>query len=468
MNNPTVILGAGLAGLSAGLVLTRAGRTALVLERDSAVGGLARTVVRGGFRFDLGGHRFFTKDKKVEAFLLELMGGEIAAVPRKSQILLAGKYFEYPLKPFNAVRGLGVSTTLRILLDYAIERVGNRLRRPRIVSLEDWVVSRFGRTMFDIYFREYSEKVWGIDCRRICMEWVEQRIQGLSLGAAVKRALFRSGGKSAPTLAEEFLYPPLGIGRIAERMREEIERENNVLTNVRVVRVEHRGSRVERLAVMDRGGVRACEGSQFISTIPLTSLVKMLHPRAPDGVLDAASQLRYRDLIVVAVMVGRERVTDQTWIYVPERRIPFSRIHEPTNWSARMAPEGKTLLVTEHFCSRGDHIWGARDDELTGTTIAHLAALGFLDRREVLDGAVLRIPNAYPLFEVGHQAHCDAICEYLSRFENLRITGRGGMFKYMNMDHVMASGIETAEKVMESIGRAPDADRSEPVLAGAH
>ncbi len=466
MNNPTVILGGGLAGLSAGVALARARKSVLVLERDSAVGGLARTVSHGAFRFDLGGHRFFTKDKRIEAFLRELMGRELAAVPRKSQILLGRRYIDYPLKPLNAVSGLGVRTTARILLDYAVERLKSSFKSPRDGSLEEWVVGRFGRTMFRIYFKEYSEKVWGIECDRISMEWAERRIQGLSLGVAIRKALFGSAGEGVATLAEEFLYPPLGIGRIAERMREEIDLRNRVLTSARAERLEHSAARVERVIAEDGGRERAFEGDEFISTIPLTSLVRMLHPKAPQGVLEAASKLRYRDLVVVAVMVGCERVTDQTWIYVPDRRIPFSRIHEPTNWSPKMAPEGKTLLVAEHFCSRGDGTWGATDGELIETTTAHLERLGFIGRREVEDAVVLRIPNAYPLFEVGYREHQERICDYLARFENLHIAGRSGAFAYMNMDHAIASGIEAAERILEGGGPAPEADRDEPALAG--
>jgi protoporphyrinogen oxidase len=251
-------------------------------------------------------------------------------------------------------------------------------------------------------------------------------------------------------------------------MREEIDLRNRVLTNARAERLEHSAARVERLIAEDGGRGRALEGDEFVSTIPLTSLVRMLHPKAPDGVLEAASKLRYRDLVVVAVMVGRERVTDQTWIYVPDRRIPFSRIHEPTNWSPKMAPEGKTLLVAEHFCSRGDDTWGATDGELIEATTAHLERLGFIGKREVEDAVVLRIPNAYPLFEVGYREHQERISDYLARFENLHIAGRSGAFAYMNMDHAIASGIEAAGKVMERAGLAPGTNLNELIPAGTH
>jgi protoporphyrinogen oxidase len=462
----TAILGGGLTGLSAGLVLAQAGRALLVVEGESAVGGLARTVARGAFRFDLGGHRFFTSDGRIEAFLRELMGEELARVSRRSTILLGSTYFDYPLRPSNAIRGLGVGTALRMLSGYAIERVKGRFRDPRPISLEDWVVSRFGRSLFRVFFKGYSEKVWGIDCGRISAEWVEQRIQGLSLGAAIRSALFRSGGGTVATLAGEFLYPTLGIGRIAERLQEEIERDHRVLTGVRIERLAHRDGRIERLTANEGGRTRVVEAEEFVSTIPLTSLLGMLEPAAPADVREAASHLRYRDLVVVAVMLDRPRVTDQTWIYVPDPEIPFGRLHEPTNWSARMAPPGKTLLVTEHFCFRGDATWRARDEDLAERTVAHLARRGLIRPREVIASAVVRVPNAYPLFEVGYREHHERICAYLGRFRNLEIAGRGGTFKYLNMDHAIAAGIEAAERILTRHGGETREARGTPVLAG--
>lgn len=447
-------------------MLRRVGRKVLVLERDSVVGGLAKTSARGAFRFDLGGHRFFTKDRRIEAFVRDLLGSELLTVRRRSKIYLNAKYFDYPLRPVNALCGVGVWTASKILIDYAMEHLKRRVREPQCVSLEDWVVSRFGGAIFRLFFQGYSEKIWGIDCRRISMEWVEQRIQGLSLGTALAHALFRSGGRGVATLAEEFLYPPMGIGQIAERMREEIERGGRVLTETTVTRLTHSSGRVEGVTAVEGGHPREFEAEEFISSIPLTSLVRMLDPKAPEDVLDAASRLRYRDLVIVAVMVDRERVTDQTWMYTPDRRVPFSRIHEPTNWSARMAPAGQTLLVTEHFCFRGDETWKARDEELSGITIAHLERLGFIRLPEVIDSVVVRVPKAYPLFEVGYRAHYDRICAYLNQFGNLQTTGRSGTFAYLNMDHAIASGIDAGERILTRTAGGREASREDLALTG--
>jgi protoporphyrinogen oxidase len=443
-----VVLGAGLAGLTGAYALARAGRDVSVLEGSQQVGGLARTVNHGGFRFDLGGHRLFTHDARIEALVGELLGEELVTVPRASRICLRGRWIDYPLRPGNALTGLGLRTSAAILLGYARSRLAHRLRPAPLVSLEDWVVTHFGRPLFDLYFRDYSEKVWGIGCRDISAQWMASRVQGLSLGAAVRRALWGKHGPTLPTLVDRFLYPRLGIGRIAERLREEIELDGKVLTGAHIEHVHHDGRRIAGIAARCGDKTIDLPGCEFLSTIPLTRLVQALQPHAPPEVRAAAAQLRYRDLVIVTVMLDRKRATDQTWIYFPEKDIPFGRLHEPTNWSAAMAPPGCTMLVTERFCFRGDSTWNASDAELVGDTVQHLERLGFFRRDEVRDGVVVRIPAAYPLFEVGFEARSRVLCDYLARFENLQLAGRGGLFRYYNMDHAMASGFAAAEAIL--------------------
>jgi protoporphyrinogen oxidase len=451
-----LILGGGLAGLAAGWALTQAGRRVQVLEGAEAVGGLARTVARDGFRFDLGGHRFFTRDARIDEFVRELLGDELVAVPRASRIYLNGKWIEYPLRPLGALFGLGPHTSARILLGYALASVARRLRPAPLVSLEDWVVAQFGRPLFELYFRDYSEKVWGVGCRDISAEWMAQRVQGLSLGAAIRHA-FSKRGAELPTLVGRFLYPRLGIGSIAERLRAAIERSSPISTGTRVVRLRHDGRRIESVTVRRGDEEHELRGEAFLSTIPLTQLIQALSPHAPLEVRAAAARLRYRDLVIVTVMLERERATNQTWIYFPGKDIPFGRLHEPTNWSAAMAPPGRTLLVTERFCFRGDAAWNAADAELIETTVHHLEKLGFIRRQEVCDGMVVRIPAAYPLFEVGYQERSQTLCDYLERFDNLQLAGRGGLFRYYNMDQAIASGLAAAEALLARDAQMPAA-----------
>ena len=453
----TLIFGAGLAGLAAGYALTRSGRDTLVLESNEGVGGLARTEEHHGFRFDLGGHRFITNQPNIENLVRDLLQDEMLSVRRSSKILLREKYFDYPLKPMNAFVGLGLPTTLGILFDYGAQQLKGRFAERRMVSLEDWVVRHYGRRLFDIFFKQYSEKIWGIDCSRICMEWVEQRIQGLSLKQAIQNAVFKSARPGQRTLANQFVYPSLGIGRIAERLAETIAADNEIHTGSRIVRLNHSDDRIKNVVVRNGEQTRGYSGAHFISSIPITTLVQLLHPLPPADVLEAASRLQYRDLVLVTIMLKRERVTDQTWIYIPEPHIRFGRIHEPTNWSARMAPAGKTLLVTEHFCFRGDATWSASDEALTEGTVADLVRLGLIQRHEVIGSVVVRIPRAYPLFELGYRQHHDRIAEYLGRFGNLDLIGRAGKFKYYNMDHAIESGLAVAARLVERLSAARQA-----------
>lgn len=445
-----IILGGGLTGLSAGYVLTKSGFMVKVFESDSAVGGLSKTIIHDGFRFDLGGHRFFTKDEKINEFVKNLMAEELISVPRRSRILLKDRYFDYPLRPLNALFGMGISTTVKILYDYLVEKIKDMIFSPAKVSLEDWVVSNFGRTMFNIYFKEYSEKVWGIECSLISADWVAQRIRGLSLAKAIENAFFRFSGKDVPSLVDRFSYPELGIGRISDRLVEEIQKRNTVFTGASVERINHSDFRVESIDVKTADSSYTVYCDEVISSIPLTNLIKALNPPPPENILNAVSKLKFRDLVVVALMVDRERVTDLTWIYIPEQKIPFGRIHEPTNWSEKMAPTGKTVIVMEFFSFKGDKIWNESDERLVGITVKNLERLGLIKKEEVIDSAVVRAAAAYPLFTVGYSDICNEIYDYLSRFKNLYTAGRVGMFRYYNMDHAIESGMNAAEKIIKT------------------
>jgi len=466
VNRQVLVLGGGLTGLSAGYVLSRSGYGVEVIEADETVGGLSKTIHRDGFRFDLGGHRFFSTDERLNCFVRDLMGEELVAVPRSSKIFMKKKFFDYPLRPANAFFGLGVATSFRIFADYGLEKIRGLMRHKDCISLEDWVVKNFGRTMFDIYFKVYSEKVWGIPCSRISAEWVDRRINGLSLTKALKNAFFRASGRKIPTLVDEFFYPGLGIGRISDRLKEEIEFFGSVRLDTRVEAIRHVDGNIDEIVVNSHGRRSALKGNQVISSLPLTHVIRMLEPVPPQHILDAASRLKFRDLVVVAVMVNKKRVTDQTWIYIPESTIPFGRLHEPTNWSEKMAPEGNTLLVIEYFSFKGDRVWNDRDENLIETTVGQLEKLGFIRKEEVCDGMVVRVPKAYPLFEIGYHELCNELYAYLSRFKNLRITGRSGMFRYLNMDHAIESGIKAAEAVMKNDMEAEAQFKEEVSLAG--
>ncbi|HEY5998333.1 MAG TPA: FAD-dependent oxidoreductase [bacterium] len=449
---PVLVLGGGLAGLAAAHALTAAGREVLVLEAGDVVGGLSRTEVFGDFRFDLGGHRFFTHDAEVAALVQGLLGEELIDVPRSSKILLRGRYVDYPLRPANALAALGPATTARVVGDWLLEQLrGAAARRPD-VSLEDWVVRRFGRTLFTIYFKEYSEKVWGLPCDRISVGWVSRRIEGLSLGRALHDAFTRGHRASIATLVDRFAYPRLGIGRLAERFAEELAPRGRVLCGARVARVRHAAGRVREVVAVTAAGEQTFAAGAVVSTIPLPAIIRVLDPAPSAAALRAAAGLGFRDLVLAAVAADRPAITDQSWIYLPDRTVPFGRLHEPKNWSAAMAPPHRSLVVAEWFCSRGDAVWEADDASLAERTAAGLERLGYLARREVAGVRIVRVPAAYPLFEVGYEERAAAVREGLAGLANLLIAGRSGCFAYQNMDHAIRSGLDAARALLRGEG----------------
>jgi len=445
-----LVMGAGPAGLTAGYVLSQKKIPSIVCEKDKVVGGISRTVVKGDYRYDLGGHRFFTKNQEVFDFIVNLMGDEFIIVPRTSKIYYKKKYFDYPLKPLNALFGMGILTSLRIMVDYVSEHIKSIFLKPRIVSLEDWVVNKFGRTMFNLYFKIYTEKVWGIDCDKIGAEWVAQRIKGLSLRVAIANALFKSERNKPTTLIEQFHYPMLGIGRISDRLKEEIEKGGNeVLLENRVKKINREGSKINSIVVERNSGDLLLEGTDFISSIPLTELVKIMDPPAPEEILEAARRLRYRDLITVAIMIDKERVSENTWIYIHDPDITFGRFHEPKNWSRTMAPAGKTSIVAEYFCFKGDSIWQKSDGELVNITINELVnKLGMIKREEINGSSVSRVEKAYPMYEIGYREPYETVRNFFKQFGNLQTVGRYGTYKYNNMDHSVETGMKAALNIL--------------------
>lgn len=450
-NNTSVcVIGAGPAGLSAAFVLSENSVDTVVLEMSGQVGGISRTIVRDGFRFDIGGHRFFTKDDEVEQFFRRILGDEAIWVPRSSKIFYLNKYFDYPLKPANALLGMGVGTTAKCLADYGYVKVRNLWRHSDVVSLEDWVSNEFGRQLFKLFFKNYTEKVWGIDCDRICAEWAAQRIKGLSLRVAVKDALFPQKNGKVATLIDRFMYPRLGIGRISERLAEDVTAAGNeVRMESRVAAVNHEDGRIRSLDVESSDGGYRLEVENLCSSMPLTELVLAMRPEAPPEVTEAARSLRYRDLITVNLMIDKPQVTDQTWIYIHDPSIRLGRIHEPRNWSAAMAPEGKSSLVAEYFCFEGDEIWNMDDGDLIDLTVSELdKRLGFLKKENVIDAFVVRVPKAYPMYELGYEEPLKKVLDYVDSFPNLQIVGRYGTYKYNNMDHSMKTGILAARNIL--------------------
>lgn len=447
-----VVLGGGPAGLAAAHELGRSGVDVTVIERAPWVGGLSLTWEHEGFRFDLGGHRWFTKKEWLDDWFHELMQGELVTVDRISRIYFGGRYFDYPVRIGNVLKTAGPFTSAHAVLSYAQTRAFGRMRAQDVENIEQAYISQFGPKLYQMFFKRYTEKVWGRDCTELSADWVAQRTKGLSIWETVRNALARPDPKSRiESLVDQFVYPRLGYQRISERMREDVEAGGGrVLLNSRVVGLDVRPEGAVVHYVGEDGARRSLACDHAVSTIPLGRLVRIVAPRAPSSVIDAAKGLEFRSVITANVMLDKEQVTPDTWLYVHEPGIGFARIHEPRNWSAAMAPPGRTSICAEWFCTKGDETWQGSDQEIVERTVGHLADdLGFIDRSEVIGGFALRAHQAYPVYSLDYGQRVGALKGFLSRFaDRISIAGRGGTFRYNNADHSIETGLLVARNLL--------------------
>jgi len=414
-----VIIGAGPAGLSAAYEISKSGLTCTVLEKSSLVGGLARTEEYKGYRFDIGGHRFFTKSQSVNRLWHEILGSDFIRRPRLSRIYYKSRFFAYPLDPVGTLWSLGFLESARCVLSYIAAKMAP-IKPER--TFEDWVCNRFGRRLFEIFFKTYTEKVWGMRCSEIQAAWAAQRIQGLSGGTLVReffRLRRRSRQKAIKTLIHDFEYPRLGPGMMWMKCREIIEaRGCTVRMNAPVNRIEWRAGEV--LAV--HSGGKRYTGSHFISTMPVREMLLSLDPKPPADVLDAAQDFQYRDFILVALIVrGRDLFADN-WIYVHDPGVKVGRVQNFNNWSAEMVPDADTTcLGLEYFCFEGDGLWCASDQELIARAKREIKQLGLLDPSMVTDAKVVRVEKAYPIYNDTYQRGIQKVREFLEVIPNLQL-----------------------------------------------
>jgi protoporphyrinogen oxidase len=449
-----VIMGAGPAGLTAAYELLKHGAAVTVVEQDpKQVGGLARTADYAGYRFDIGGHRFFSKNQEVEDLWTEILGPEMLTRGRLSRIYYRGRFFAYPIKAVNALWNLGPLEAVRCLASYARARL-QPIRNPR--SLEDWVRNQFGWRLYSIFFKTYTEKVWGISTKELSADWAAQRIKSLDLWLVIRNALLpqrgpRQRGDIVTTLIDRFRYPRLGPGQMWERVAEVCAAGGHpVLLGRSVERVEHAGGRVRAVVTSSAAGeLEEHTGSDFISSIPIRELVAKLQPAAPEPVRRAAQGLSYRDFITVALMIDRTQLFPDNWIYVHDPSVKVGRMQNFKNWSPDMVPDqSKTCLGLEYFCFEGDGLWTMDDAALVELARTEAAQLGICRAEEVFDGVVVRQPKAYPVYDDTYQAKVAVIRDYLQvHLPNLHLVGRNGMHKYNNQDHSMVTALLVARNI---------------------
>ena len=457
-----VVIGAGPAGLTAAYQLSKDGVAATILESDDIVGGISRTAERDGWRFDIGGHRFFTKVAPVEAVWHEILADdEFLKRPRLSRIYYQGKYYDYPIKPLNALRNLGFIEAVRCTLSYLWAKV----RPPKDQStLEGYVVADYGRRLYEHFFRTYNIKLWNVDPKYLSSDFGAQRIKGMSLWGAVfepiRARIFGSRAdksKQVTSLIEEFQYPKYGPGMMWERCAEIVtDRGADLVMNTTVTTIKRDPEAKRATAVVARtadGGTVEHHADEVISTMPFSYLLKAMDPPPPAEVIAAADQLRFRDFLTIALVVPVEYGFPDNWIYIHAPEVQVGRIQNFGQWSPYMVKDGRTCLGLEYFVFEGEGLWSKPDDELIALGTHELSVLGLVDPSKVESGYVVRMPKAYPVYDEDYKANVAVLRKWLeANVPNVHPVGRNGMHKYNNQDHSMLTAMLTVDNIM---GRGP-------------
>jgi protoporphyrinogen oxidase len=446
------IIGGGPAGLTASYELSKAGVKSIVLEKDQTVGGISRTVNYKNYYFDIGGHRFFTKVKMVDDIWKEVLEDDFLKCKRLSRIYFNNKFFYYPLRPINALLGLGLWESFLIFTSYLQAQIFPSKKEE---TLEEWISNRFGKFLYRTLFKTYTEKVWGIPCSEIRAEWAAQRIKGLSLLIAMKNALVKSqsnggNGSVIKTLVDSFDYPKLGPGMMWQTMAEIVRgKGSRIYLGVEVEGILWNNNKIESLEAKQNGQKKFVHGTHFISSMPIRELIQKFKPSVPEKVLEAANKLNYRDFITVALIVNRHDIFPDNWIYIHDPNVKLGRIQNFKNWSPYMVPgSDKTCLGLEYFCFEGDELWNMTDKELLELGKKELEVLGLVRMCEIEDGAVVRMPKAYPVYDRDYHKNLMTIRRYLENFSNLQTIGRNGLHRYNNQDHSMMTGVFAARNVI--------------------
>jgi len=445
------IVGAGPAGMGCARVLSERGYSPLVIEKDGAPGGLCRTINFNDYLFDIGGHRFLTSSEEIARLWREMVGNDLLSIERLSRIYYRNRYYNYPLSFFNTFANLGPFESFACIADY----VRCKYTQPGDDdTFEGWIVNRFGRRLYDIFFKSYTMKVWDSSCEEISSDWAKERIAGLSLKVALQNALVGTRAKTPKTLCDSFLYPRRGPGCFFEHLERAIRASGGeFLFSSKVVRVRHEHGRIETVMIKDtsRGTVEEIECEALFSSTPLPELVTSLLP-PPQHVLDAARKLRFRSFIAVNVILDKEELFPDQWLYIHEPGVKLARVQNYKNWSAAMVPDQrKTTLGLEYFCGEGDALWEMNDVDLINFALGELERIGIVSRKHLINGFVVRCAAAYPAYAIGYAQEVETVLDYLKGFSNLKMIGRAGLFRYCNSDSALLSGMQSAQGFLKCI-----------------
>lgn len=451
------IIGAGPAGLTAGYLLTKAGKTVAIIEKDATyVGGISRTVEHEGYRFDIGGHRFFSKSQQVVDLWNEILPDDFIQRPRMSRIYYEGKFYSYPLRAFEALWNLGLWRSAMCMVSYAKAKL---FPAREIKSFEDWTSNQFGKRLYSIFFKTYTEKVWGMPCNEMSADWAAQRIKGLSLWSAVVDGLKRSlglnklndgSGKQAKTLLETFRYPRLGPGMMWDAARDKIAAtgKGRTIMGHELKQLAADGENGWRMTASGPDGDVVVKAAHAISSAPMRQLAARLHP-LPDTTLEA-NKLKYRDFLTVALVIRSEDLFPDNWIYIHDSKVKVGRVQNFRSWSPEMVPDENVACVgLEYFCFEGDGLWSMDDADLVELAKREMDILGLVSPDKVIGGAVVRQEKAYPVYDEDYAANVDAMrSELEERFPTLHLVGRNGMHRYNNQDHAMMTAMLTVENII--------------------
>jgi protoporphyrinogen oxidase len=449
-DNSVAIIGAGPAGLTAAYLLAKKKVPVTVLEADPEyVGGISRTARYKGYHFDIGGHRFFSKSREVEDFWTEILPDDMLQRPRSSRIYYNGKFFAYPLKGTEALIKLGPVEAAMCVLSYAKARA---MPTPNPKNLEEWVTNEFGERLFRIFFKTYTEKVWGMPCTEISADWAAQRIKGLSLRTAIKNALFpekpKTKGDVIKTLIDSFRYPRKGPGMLWEECTRKIRSlGGKVELGHRVAGCSWDG---KMWTVRSENGA-VTRARHVISSAPLRELTHAIEPRPSERALKAADALKYRDFVTVTLILKDKNLFDDNWIYIHDPKVKVGRIQNFKSWSPEMVPDpDKCCYGLEYFCFEGDGLWTSKDEDLVKLASRELAQIGLAKEEDVLDGCVVRQRKAYPVYDDDYTKNVEIIrAELEERFPTIHPVGRNGMHKYNNQDHAMMTAMLTVENIVK-------------------
>ncbi|TRZ95211.1 FAD-binding protein [bacterium] len=450
----TLILGAGPAGMAAALELHKAGQPFIVIEKNERVGGLAKTFDYGGFRTDVGPHRFFSQNKYLYALIGGLLGDRWIKVDRLTRFYIKGKYLLYPVKLNNAFWRIGPLRTTKIFCDYLTQRTRNLFVKRKPASFQEQIIADFGESLARLNIINYTEKVWGLPCTDISADWARQRIKGLSLREIIKNAFIKS--KHQPkTLIDQFYYPDTGTGLIYEKMRERIlanpsAGRQSIMTGCFPMKIIHDDNKINEVILNNNGDRLVYQPENVVSSIPINEMVELLDPKPPVEILEAAGNLRFRSHVSLFLILTKSSVFKDQWIYFPDQEIPFGRIMEPKNFSAKMSLPDKTSLLIEFFCWEKDAIWNSSRERLTELSIGWLNKLGFLHQEEIGDSYLHKEKYAYPLYDLNYKKWLGIVKAYLHKLSNLQLIGRGGCFRYNNQDHALEMGIVSARNIINN------------------